>query len=103
VNTRGLTELYPSWPARAFDSLGEGMNSPTEKPARWIIERVVSGSGVALNGGHVIPFLVAVAVDDHLAIRFPVALPDDHSRCPAASILNGPPELDRSHPGPLYG
>ena len=26
-----------------------------------------------------IPFLVAVALDDHLAIRFPVALPDD--RC----------------------
>jgi len=25
------------------------------------------------------------------------------SRCPAASILNGPPELDRSHPGPLDG
>jgi hypothetical protein len=44
-----------------------------------IIERVVSGSGVALNEGHVIPLLIAVAVDDHLAIRFPVALLDD--RC----------------------
>ena len=31
------------------------------------------------NGSHVIPFLIAVAVDDHLAIRFPVALLDD--RC----------------------
>jgi hypothetical protein len=40
-----------------------------------IIERVVS----AVRWGSVIPFLVAVSLDDHLAIRFPVALPDD--RC----------------------
>src|SRR5512133_2142041 len=56
------------------------MNSPTKKLARW-----GSSSGSSLgqvgapNRGHVIPFLVAVALDDHLAIRFPVALPDD--RC----------------------
>src|ERR1700704_1094221 len=36
-------------------------------------------SGVALNEGHVFPLLIAVALDDHLAIRFPLAFPDD--RC----------------------
>jgi hypothetical protein len=34
---------------------------------------------VALNEGHVFPLLIAVALDDHLAIRFPLAFPDD--RC----------------------
>src|SRR3954452_2524207 len=44
-----------------------------------IIERVVSAVRWGSEQSHVIPFLVAVALDDHLAIRFPVALPDD--RC----------------------
>ena len=49
------------------------------------IERVVSGVRWAPKRGHVIPFLIAVAFNDHLAIRFPLALLDD--RCFARLAL----------------
>ena len=49
-----------------------------------IIERVVSGSGGTRTEGHS-SFLIAVAVDDHLTIRFPVALLDDG--CVAGLVL----------------
>jgi len=39
-----------------------------------IIERVVSVVSWAPNRGHVIPFLIAIAVDDHLTIGFSLAL-----------------------------
>src|ERR1700676_1232998 len=42
-----------------------------------IIERVVSVVSWAPNRGHVIPFLIAIAVDDHLTIGFSLALLDD--------------------------
>src|ERR1700738_2874357 len=42
-----------------------------------IIERVVSGSGGTRTERPLIVFLIAIAVDDHLTIRFPVALLDD--------------------------
>jgi hypothetical protein len=43
----------------------------------------------------VIPLLIAVAFDDHLAIRFPVALPDDRRFARLALAL---PDYGRSFP-----
>src|SRR5450631_3344708 len=55
------------------------MNSPTKDPPDGSSSGSSLGVRWAPRGGHVIPFLIAVAVDDHLAIRFPLALLDD--RC----------------------
>ena len=78
----------PRRPVRA-SILGRGHELTHEKPPDGDHRAGrLSGQVGAPNRDHAIPFLVAVALDDHLAIRFPVALPDD--RCFARLALAFP-------------